>query len=137
MSKYTISQLQKMLEERQSKLEELTQERQSLLVELKKIDTQIEELSGESLDDTFTNVEIPKNGQKKKKVTGRKTSVDYAKEVLAHHPDGLDLEELSEAVLKAGYPTNSKNFSNSLYQSLYKNPEVIRNSEGRYQLVEN
>lgn len=135
MGKYTICELQQMLEERQTALQELTRQRIEKLNELKQIDAQIEELSGEAVSDIVSNVTIPKPDKStRKKSTGRKTSIDYAKEVLKKHPDGLLLDDLAVAVVKAGYETKSEKFSNTLYQSLYKNDEIIRNSDGRYVL---
>lgn len=138
MADYTISELQKMLEERQTRLKTLAELRSKKLAELKEIDTQIETLSGEAVSDSISTVTLPKPQPKKKRVprdTNKQTSVEYAKEILAKHPLGLELNDLAEAVLKAGYSSKSSNFSNSLYQALYKSDEIVRNSEGRYVLT--
>lgn len=93
-------------------------------------------------DGTSETPKKKKKGGRPKGTTGnKKGSREYAMEVLAKHPEGLSLTDLADRVLKAGYQTNSNNFSQSLYQVLYNDRKKGKNFDvdeqsGKWKLVE-
>jgi hypothetical protein len=134
---YSITQLQKMLEEKSTRLTELSSLRKTKVSELQEIDSEIEQLSGEPANESISHVSVPKRqpGTKKKKSSTRKTALDYAREVLGRNSGGLELEDLADKIVKAGYESKSDNFKNTLYQALYKaRDEFPKNGDGKYTL---
>jgi methionine salvage enolase-phosphatase E1 len=113
-------------------LSDLKAKRAEVQKELNELDKQISETQGVKRKKKAT---LPKKtarggavAKRKKKVARKgkgtrakntKSAKGYAQEILAKEPKGLTLKELAARVLANGYKSNSDNFTNTLYQSLY------------------
>jgi len=130
-SDYSLAQLQELMETKASELNELKSRRAALQKELDNLDELIQETEGvgaRSVTGGRKTAGMVKSPATKKKVTRKKkvaraqnkrSAKSYAEEILRNEPEGLTLDELADRVLEQGYKTNSANFSNTLYQSLY------------------
>jgi hypothetical protein len=76
--------------------------------------------------------------QKPGRSTNPHALIHYVVEILERHKRGLDLKELGEQVLAAGYKTESANFRQTLYQNLYSHRNKVTHDRatGTYRLVE-
>ena len=134
-SELSLAQLQQLVANKASELDDLRSKRAALQKELDELDQLINQTAGTGArkakvakktatggSPAATATKPKKKVARKKKGTrakNKKSAKAYAVEVLKNQKDGLSLEELSKAVLDAGYKSNSVNFSNTLYQSLY------------------
>jgi hypothetical protein len=70
-------------------------------------------------------------GRRRRRPKNTKPLQDYIMEVLQKNPKGLRVREIADAVLKAGYKTNSDNFYNIVAGAL-KDKQFKRLSRGVY-----
>jgi hypothetical protein len=128
----SMSDLQRMLNDRKSQLGSLEKRRERLQKELDVVDRRIDELEGRG----GGAVRSRTRRRAIKRPENVKSLHAYVKETLAKNKKGLTLEELSNKVLSAGYKTNSTNFKNVLYQCVYNSSEVRHDEKsGTYKLV--
>jgi len=122
LSEMSVADLNRILNERQSRVNKLKKKRDSYLEKVQGLEDQIHELEGEGAGaGTGTR---PRN---------EKPLHDYVTDILGRHKKGLALADLAEKVLKAGYKTNSSNFNNTVYQCVYKSDEIDRDEKsGNY-----
>jgi hypothetical protein len=128
----SLAQLKQLVDSKSSELSDLKAKRAEVQKELNELDKQISETQGVKRKKKAT---LPKKtarggavAKRKKKVARKgkgtrakntKSAKGYAQEILAKEPKGLTLKELAARVLANGYKSNSDNFTNTLYQSLY------------------
>lgn len=132
----TLAQLQQLMDERSSELSELKSQRSELQKQIKELDRQIRQTEGVGAKTrgpgrkkSYGAATTKSPTRKKKKVARKgkrtrpkneKSAKGYAEEILRGEPKGLKLNDLADRILAAGYKSNSSNFTNTLYQSLYK-----------------
>jgi len=133
----SIAQLEKALAERKKALARLQRERAKLEKALKKVDGQIEALEGKAAPVQR------KRAVKKVKVTGRKrgrkpggkgTLREAVHKVLAKAEAAMNVKQIAEAALKAGYKTKSKNLATSVIPIVYKDPAIKKVGRGKFAL---
>ena len=116
----TVSQLERLLEQKRSTLSGLQKRRDRLQHELAGVEKRIASVGGSGA----------KGGEgRRRKVQKRprneKTLLEVVLEVLGANKKGLTLNDLSDKVLETGYKTGSVKFSNTVYQCLYNNTDKI------------
>jgi hypothetical protein len=117
LEQLSIGDIQKLLKNKLAHLEALQSRRRELQQQLHDTERQIRRaqggLRGRSLSLSFggSGRRMPRNERPVK---------EYIREVLAQHRKGLRPNELADAVLAAGYQTNSAKFYVIVYQSLKK-----------------
>lgn len=121
----SLSEIKQVLRSRENQVESLKRKRDKLTAQLQEIEEQISSLEG--------TLSVERRGVRARNDKSLKTHVQ---EALRKSKKGLTLNELSEAVKAAGYVSNSHNFKNVLYQSVYNSTNVSRDdSSGRYALT--
>ncbi|HUG17620.1 MAG TPA: hypothetical protein VMM56_01500 [Planctomycetaceae bacterium] len=126
----SLSELESLLKEQKSRLAEL-QKRQSVLKkELDGVNSEISVLKGKGRTrGTSKRVKRrrPKNAQSLRAVII---------ELLSANKKGMNLQEIHDAVVATGYKSNSKNFKNVVYQTLYHKDEFVSDSKtGNFKLA--
>ena len=111
----TIRQLENTLRKRKLLLDRLKKRRDRLLKELSQLEKQIAEVGGN----------LQGRRRKSRRPRNSKTLLTAVTETLAKRKKGLTLKDLAKTVLDAGYKTSSRNFENTLYQTLYHNSATI------------
>ncbi len=116
----SVADVEQLLKEKQTKIARLQKRRAKLVAEIEKIDTEIDELSGKSSGSRFKN---------------KFTNLEAACHVLARHKKGLTLDELTNAILKTGHRSTSKNFRNTIYQAIHNSKKIKKDAKTkRYML---
>ena len=120
------SQTQQALDAKQARLESLLARRARLTRSLDAVNRQIAVLKGAI------------RPRRSERSTNPHTLIHYVVEILERHKQGLDLKNLGEQVLAAGYKTESANFRQTLYQNLYHHRDKVAHdrSTGTYRLVQ-
>ena len=140
-SELSLTQLRQLVDEKSSELSELKSQRSDLQKQLNEVERLIRETEGVGggrrgrRRKSALGAETAKSPARKKKKVSRKKKVTraknkrsakaYAAEILENESNGLTLNELAERILANGYKSNSSNFTNTLYQSLYKDREEV------------
>lgn len=123
---------------------DLLRKREQLKEDLQQVERQLNRLSssnsGFQLTHSTTETSQPErtaSGTRRTiPATGNERSLrQVVEEVLDSQPDGMSLNELTQAVLDAGYKTNATNFRNVVYQHIYHSRDVTSPSRGRYALA--
>lgn len=121
----SVAELQQILRNRQARVGQLQKRREKLLSDIEEVERQIAEVSGSGSSS---------GGSVRRK--NEKPLLEVICEVLAKNKKGLALSELTEAVLKTGYQSDSNNFKNIVYQSVYKSDLIAKDEKNkRYTLV--
>ncbi|MBS3733401.1 MAG: hypothetical protein KGY99_00545 [Phycisphaerae bacterium] len=111
----TIQDVEKELRQKQRRLKQLQRKRSQLARDLEGVDKQIAQLQGTATAGRTgkkTTKRTAKRGPKRRRPKNTKPLQDYIEDVLAKTPKGMRVRDIMEAVKKAGYKTNSKNFYN-------------------------
>ena len=133
-SKFSLAELESILDERKSQATELGKRRDQLNKELAKIETELQGIVG-------TKRKGAKRGARKgvrrgKRVKNERSLREILFEILAKSKKGCTLADLEVKVPEAGYKSSSKNFSNMIYQCLYNSEGIAKDPEtGCYQIV--
>ncbi len=133
-----IDELQRELEEKLSRLEDLKSQRDE-------IDREIADLMGVGRSRAKTRGKTGKTRKKtgttrKAKKRGRrgrggdKPLVEYIKDVLAQHPEGMRIKEIEQAVKKTGYKSASKDFYGIIATAVRDENHFEKVSRGVYKL---
>lgn len=121
----SVTELEKILDERKHLLHELAKRRDQMQKELEKIDEQIQEIVGVGA----------KEIRRKKRPKNEMPLRDVVMDVLGKSKKGFTLPDLEIKVNESGYKSASKNFKNVLYQCLYNTEGVVHDdSTGCYRL---
>ena len=112
----SVADVEQLLKEKQTQVSRLQKRRAKLLAEIEKIDAEVEELSGKGSGSRFKN---------------KFTNLEAACQVLARHKKGLTLDELTNAILKTGHRSTSKNFRNTIYQAIHNSKKIRRDAKTR------
>jgi len=119
----TVSELEKMLEDRKIKAVELAKQRNVLQKQLEEIDRQLAEVMGAG---RVVSRRRMKNG---------KSLRTHVLAILGKSKKGYSMAQLRARILAAGYKSSSSNFRNVLYQCLYNTEGVTYDSAtGCYKL---
>lgn len=133
---YSVAELESLLKEQKSRLESLKKEQSKLQKELDSVNAEIASLSGKGRRGRpagSKNVGTKK--VKRKRPKNAKSLRKFVTDLLNDNKKGLQLQELHDSVLAAGYKSKSKNFKNVLYQCLYNNDEFVHDEKsGAYKL---
>lgn len=130
----SIQDLEKELQQQKRRLGQLQKRRQQVAKELDAIDREIHDLEGGGTGRSgkkATEKKAPKRGRRRRRPKNTKPLQDYIVEVLQKNPKGLRVREIADAVVKAGYKTNSDNFYNIVAGAL-KDKQFKRLSRGVY-----
>ena len=136
----SIEDLRRELRTREAQIGRLESRRQKLLKRLHRVDREIAAMGGSALPSGNGR----RRGRKAKAPVGRpgrrrratgKPLVEYLKEVLAKHPDGMRAKDIMPAVKKAGYKTHSKDFYGIVAATLRDGDNFKRVSRGVYKLA--
>lgn len=117
----SVSDLEKILDDRKVQLRELAERRTALQTELDKVDEEIQSIIG-------PGGSMPK-GRRRRRVKNEQSLRAHVIEMLSANRKGLSLGELAEKVISTGYKSHSKNFRNVLYQCLYNTPGITHDSD--------
>ncbi len=144
----TLSDLRRLMLEKEKELAELQKTKNSLLKQLATVDAGIEAVTGGPLrgrppmaGDRPAVETAGKPGRKAKGAVRRRPKnaerlPAVIDRLLSSSKAGMTLSELEEAVFDTGYKSNSKKFKNVLYQAIYKMPKIKHNSEtGKYMVT--
>ena len=130
-----------------AKRNELESRRSELMEELSSIDSVLDTMGGTTGASSVAAPAKKRPGRPKgsvssaKKTTGRRgpraknamSMKDAISKALEGKKNGLTLDEIADAVKALGYKSNSGNFKNVVYQSLYGNKEQFpKNDAGKY-----
>lgn len=113
---------------------ELEDRRAELQGELGEIESELEMVNSTGLRGRRSpTAKGRRRGRKQvgRRVSGQRPLREVLVDVLKKHPKGMDLKELTRAVLKAGYKTQSRMFDTTVYQCLYTSKEFIRDKRSR------
>jgi hypothetical protein len=127
----SVAQLERLLHQSKTRLVKLTRERKKLAAKLANVDRQIERLTGHA-----ANGEAPKRaGRRGMRPKNAKSLPAVVHDLLSRAKNGYTLDALADKVKAAGYKSNSANFKNVIYQTLYKEKAIVRDEEsGAYKL---
>ena len=153
----SIAEIQEELAAKKSQIAELQGRREKLIASLEDLDRQIDSLSGGAVTGPARRRKARKKVAKKKARRGRraakrvvkkatkkvkraagrtdKSLVAYIREVLAEAGDGVRAKDITAAVLKAGYPTKSKDFYGIVATTLRDKKNFSRLGRGVYKLA--
>jgi hypothetical protein len=118
-SKLSLSDLEKLIDDRQTHLETLVRKREQLVADLEGYDLQIQEFMKTGRISQRTGRKRARNEQPLRAVM---------MEILGRNKKGLSLQNLTQQIKDTGYKSHSLNFQNVVYQCLYNTPEVIHDS---------
>ena len=128
----SVSELERLLNDRQSEITQLIKRREKLQREMDQLDNRISQLSGgrtihRTRDQGRSAVQRPKNERSLREVVT---------DILTKNKKGFPLAKLTDKVLAAGYRSSSHDFKNVLYQCLYNSDSVKHDEKtGHYMLV--
>ena len=125
----SVAELESLLAQQKSRVTNLGKKRAELQAELKTVEKQLQSLQGS------TPRTGKKTGRRGKRPKNAASLASVVTEILEKSPKGLSLDDLTTQVVKSGYRTKAKSFSNVVYQCVY-NSEAIRRDKkhGTYRL---
>ena len=121
---YSLTQLQQLVESKQSELTNLKTKRAEIQKELNELDQLIAQTEGNGRA-VATPVSTKPADRRRNVSPSRseprmsRTAKDWAIEILGQEKKGLPLKDLANRMLESGYKTTSTNFSVALYQVLH------------------
>lgn len=133
----SIAELEKLINSRKSELTSLYARRDQVTKQLDAINAEIATAEGNAgiaargrpgYLSRSTTATVAKRKAPSAAITraqNEKSLKAYVIDVLTSNRRGLTLAEVQDAVLAAGYVTNSANFKNTLYQCLYHNEDLF------------
>jgi predicted RNase H-like nuclease (RuvC/YqgF family) len=125
----SVNDLESLLKERKNRLTELQKKQVTLKKELEGVNKEISTLKGKkAARSTSKRVKKrrPKNAQSLRAMIA---------DLLSGNKKGLTVDEIHEAVLAGGYKSNSKNFKNVVYQTLYHRDDFASDGDsGKWKL---
>ncbi len=122
----SISDVERLLEEKKSHLERLVGQREQLQKRIDDLDRQMQ---------AAVSLEGPRRRMGRPRLSNVAPLRTVVLEVLKKNKKGLVLSELTTKVIEAGYKSQSANFQNVIYQCLYYTPEIEQDaSTKRYSL---
>lgn len=135
--KLSIPALEQILETKKAAVQGLRVKRDRIVQQLEEIDgdiARVEGKSGRARRPSASVKHITYGPRLTLKKNGGKSLLKWVVDVLAVTP-GLRIAEIHDAVLDAGYQTQSTNFKNTLYQCLYHNEDTFVSKKGKYSLT--
>lgn len=135
VSNMSLAELEAMLRDQKKRLDELKKKQSSLQKDLDGVTQEIAVLEGKGKGSGRRGRPAGSGSTGKKKTVRRRRAKnskplkDYVREALKNSKKGLSLQEVMDAVKKAGYKSKSKNFKNVLYQCLYHTEEFVLDSK--------
>ena len=127
---FSLSDLQRIIEERKSQAQELGKRRDQLIKELAKVDAELQEIIGKKRRGA------PKGIRRGKRPKNERSLREIIFDLLGKSKKGLTLADLEPKVIEAGYKSSSKNFSNMIYQCLYNSQGIAQDPEtGCYRMA--
>lgn len=119
----SLSDLERILDERKSEAHELGKRRDQLTKELAKIDLELQGIVGTKRRGA------KKGGRRGKRLKNERSLREIIFDLLGKSKKGITLADLEPKVLEAGYKSSSKNFGNMIYQCLYNSEGVTHDPE--------
>jgi len=116
----SITELERLLARRSAELTHLERERAKLRKQLSTVEQKIAAVGGATADG---RVRLATSPARKRHKNAKSLKV-LVVELLRDNKKGLDLKQLTDKVLKAGYKTASSNFSNTVYQAAYNSGAI-------------
>ena len=120
-SDLSVAQLERLLTDKKGELATLGQKKSNLQAQLASVDKQLDSLQGANAPAAAPAParRKKKRGRRGKRPKNTQTLPEVVAGILGKTPKGLSLKDLVAAVLKSGYKTKAKNFSNVVYQCVY------------------
>ena len=122
-SNFSLSDLERILDERKSQAQELGKRRDQLTKELAKIELELQGIIGTKRKGAR------KGARRGKRLKNERSLREIIFDLLGKSKKGITLADLELKVLEAGYKSSSKNFSNMIYQCLYNSQGVVQDPE--------
>jgi len=120
----TIAQLEQLLAKQKNRLKELQKRRDRLASQIAKVDAQIASLNG-------TPTAAPKKARPVRKRQG-KSLRQHVVDVLKASSQPMTAKDITDAVVKAGYRSSSKNLLTLVRLTCYKSDEIQRKGRGEF-----
>ncbi|MDB4786802.1 MAG: hypothetical protein P8M30_04920 [Planctomycetaceae bacterium] len=133
-SNMSLAELEAILKDQKKRLDKLKKNQSALQKELDGVTQEIAVLEGKGKGSGRRGRPAGSTSTAKKTVRRRRAKnpkplKGYVREALAGSKKGLTLQEVMDAVKKAGYKSKSKSFKSVLYQCLYHTEEFILDSK--------
>jgi hypothetical protein len=126
LSKFSITELEGMIQQRRRGLKTLYKRRTKALRELARIEDDIASLGGESGGD--------RGGGHGKRARNDKPLPDVMEEVMRAAGKPMGIQAITDAVLATGFRSTSKAFKGLVNQALFKDNRFAKADRGVYQL---
>jgi predicted transcriptional regulator len=122
----TLRELESEVLDRKKRVDDLLLRRRDLTRQVLEIDESIERLTGEPAKKDIRDAEIEAGMRRLDETSDRpvQSLKDYIVRVLRGATEPLTLEQIAERVLAEGYPTESGNFENVVYKTIYRSPNI-------------
>lgn len=129
-SNFSVSDLERILDERKGQVHDLNKRRDLLTKELAKIEAELEGIIGKKRRGA------KKGARRGKRPKNERSLREIIFDLLGKSKKGITLADLEPKVLEAGYKSASKNFSNMIYQCLYNSQGIAQDPEtGGYRIA--
>ena len=125
----SVAELESLLAQQKSRVTHLGKKRAELQAELDSVEKQLQSLQGS------TPQTGKKSGRRGKRPKNAQSLASVVTGILEKSPKGLSLDDLTTQVVKSGYQTKAKSFSNVVYQCVYNSKAIRRDKKsGTYRL---
>ena len=125
----SVAELESLLAQQKSRVTHLGKKRAELQAELDSVEKQLQSLQGS------TPRTGKKTGRRGKRPKNAQSLASVVTGILEKSPKGLSLDDLTTQVVKSGYRTKAKRFSNVVYQCVYNSKAIRRDKKsGTYRL---
>ena len=125
----SVAELESLLAQQKSRVTNLGKKRAELQAELNTVEKQLQSLQGS------TPRTGKKTGRRGKRPKNTQSLASVVTGILENSPKGLSLEDLTTRVIKSGYQSKAKSFSNVVYQCVYNSKAIHRDKKsGTYRL---
>jgi len=125
----SVAELESLLAQQKSRVTHLGKKRAELQAELDSVEKQLQSLQGS------TPRTGKKTGRRGKRPKNAASLASVVTGILEKSPKGLSLDDLTTEVVKSGYRTKAKSFSNVVYQCVYNSKSIRRDKKsGTYRL---
>ena len=130
----TIAELKRELRAKERAVGRLVSRRRKLAARLEALDRRIESLGGQAAS-TGSAGRSAKGGRRRRRRATGKPLVKFIQKALARAKGGLRAKDVTTAVVKAGYPTHSKDFYGIVAAALRDTSKFKRLKRGVYTLA--
>lgn len=152
----TVAELEQLLDSRRSELATLKEKREALANQIADLDEQIAAATGtgggrkkvkrvkrkksakraakKAVRKTARKVKKTRPTTRRKRAKNSAPLSTFVEQALAGNKKGLTVQQIVDAVKKAGYKSKSANFNTVVYQQLYHSKKIKKAGRGMYAL---